>query len=46
MDDEKIKMYVKELRFEDLDQSHLDEDRMQWRAVVNTTLYLRVPQMR
>jgi len=36
-------MYLTEAEFEGVDWMHLDQDRDQWRIVVNTVMNLRVP---
>jgi hypothetical protein len=41
--EDNIKMDLKEIRWEDVDWIHPDQDRDQWRAVVNTVKNLRVP---
>jgi hypothetical protein len=38
-----IRMDLREIKWEDVDWTHLAEDRFQWRAVVNTVMKLRVP---
>jgi hypothetical protein len=37
-------MDLRETGWEDVDWIHLAQDRDQWRAVVNTVIYLWVPQ--
>jgi hypothetical protein len=37
------KMYLREIGWECVDWIHLDQDRDQWRAVVNTVMNLWVP---
>jgi len=36
-----IKMNLKETEREDVDWFHMDRDKMQWRALVNTIMKLR-----
>jgi hypothetical protein len=38
-----IRMDFREIGWESVDWIHLAQDRDQWRAVVNTVIYLRVP---
>jgi hypothetical protein len=40
--EENIRMYLTEIRWEDVDWIHRAQDRDQWRAVVNTVMNLRV----
>jgi hypothetical protein len=40
----KIRVDLREIGWEGEDWTHLDQDRVQWRAVVNTVMNLRVPQ--
>jgi hypothetical protein len=40
-----IKMYLGEIRRDDMDWIDLAQDRDQWRASVNTLMNLRVPKM-
>jgi hypothetical protein len=37
-------MDIREIRWEGVDWIHLAQDRNQWRAVVDTVMYLRVPK--
>jgi hypothetical protein len=41
--DDKIRMDIREIGWEDVDWIHLAQDRDQWWAVVNTVMNLRVP---
>jgi predicted membrane protein len=38
-----IRMNLKEIRWEDVNWMHLDQDSNKWRALVNTVMNLRVP---
>jgi hypothetical protein len=38
-----IKMYLREIEWDGMDQIDLAQDRDQWRALVNTVMNLRVP---
>jgi hypothetical protein len=38
-----IKMYLREIGWDGMDWIELDQDRDQWRALVNTVMNLRVP---
>jgi len=41
--EDNIKMYHEEMGRNDVDWSHLTQDRVQWRALVNTLMNLLVP---
>jgi hypothetical protein len=41
--EEKIKMYLREIGYEDVDWIHLAQDSAKWRVLVNTVMKLRVP---
>jgi hypothetical protein len=41
--EDNIKMDLREIGWEGVDWMHLDQDRDQWRAVVNAVMNLRVP---
>jgi hypothetical protein len=41
--EDNIKMYLREIRSEDLDCTLLAQERDQWRALVNMLMNLRVP---
>jgi hypothetical protein len=41
--EDNIKMELREIGWEVVDWMHLDQDRDQWRAVVNTVINLWVP---
>jgi hypothetical protein len=38
-----IKLYLKEMNFEGMDLIQLDQDWMQWQALVNMVMTIRVP---
>jgi hypothetical protein len=38
-----IKMYLREIGWDGVDWIDMDQDRDQWRALVNTVLNLRIP---
>jgi hypothetical protein len=38
-----VKMYLREIQWDDMDWTDLAQDREQWRALVNTVMKLRVP---
>jgi len=42
--EDNIKMDLKEIRWEDVDWMHVDQDRDRWRILVNTVMKLRVLQ--
>jgi hypothetical protein len=42
--EDNIKIYLKEIGFEDVDWIHLAHDKVQSRALVNTVMNLPVPQ--
>jgi hypothetical protein len=39
----KVRMDLREIGWEGVDWMHMDQDRDQWRAVVNTAMNLRAP---
>jgi hypothetical protein len=41
--EDNIRLDLKEIGREDVDWIHLDQDRDQWRDVVNTVMNLRIP---
>jgi hypothetical protein len=41
--EDNIKIDLRETRFGDVDWIHLAQDRVRWRALVNTVMNLRVP---
>jgi hypothetical protein len=44
LDDDNIKLDLREVGWEDVDWMHLDQDTGQWRGLVNTVMNLRIPQ--
>jgi hypothetical protein len=42
--EDNIRMYLREIGWEDVDWIHLAWNRDQWRAFVNTVMNVRVPQ--
>jgi hypothetical protein len=41
--EDNIKIDLREIGFGDVDWIHLSQDRVRWRALVNTVMNLRVP---
>jgi hypothetical protein len=41
--EENIRIYLREMGWKDVEWMHLAQDRIQWRAVVNTVMKLHVP---
>jgi hypothetical protein len=38
-----IRMYLRDIGWECVDWTHLAQDRLQWRAVVNTVMNFQIP---
>jgi hypothetical protein len=41
--EDNIKTDLRKTGWEDMDWKHLAQDRTQWRTIVNTAMYLRIP---
>jgi hypothetical protein len=42
--EDNIRMDIGEIGWDGMEQIHLSQDRNQWRALLNTVIYLRVPK--